>query len=375
MVMDHLAILDQATISSSAFASGRGGQVQVRAGSANLDNAGGTARSGIGSVAFSGSGDAGGVDVRIGGALSLSNGAEISANTSTTGAAGSVYVSADTMALSGSASINSGANASSSGRIGDVTVVAARALRLTDDARLSIRNEATVAAPESVGGGTLSVTAPRIDLARSEITASATGNIAAGSILIEQRDRLVARDRSAINTSAVSGRGGSIVLRGGGALLLDHSRLTTSVTGTSNGDGGPIAIESPLIVLESGFIQANTAVVDARGGDVTINAVVPGILIASGQQLITGGRPVGYGVAGNGPNVIQAARPDGLNGDLRIASPQIDLSGSLAPLAMPRIDFDALGADMCRVEDGSSLTPVGRGALRPSYAEPVRPSR
>jgi hypothetical protein len=172
----------------------------------------------------------------------------------------------------------------------------------------------------------------------------------------------------------VTGQGGSVVLRGGGALLLDHSRLTTSVTGTANGDGGPITIDSPVIILNSGFVQANTAVAGARGGDVNINTASPGILIASGQQLVSGGQPVAYGTGGDGPNVIQAARPDGVNGDLHIASPQVDLSASLATLPTPRLDFGALGADVCRVGDGSSLTPVGRGGLRPSHSERVRPS-
>ena len=373
-VRDHLSIVDQAGISSSAYSSGNGGLVRVQAGSITLDKLGGTRRTGIGSVAFSGSGDAGSVDVSVTGALALMNGSEISANTSTAGAAGSVRVNADTISVASGASINSGATQASSGRTGDVSISAGHAVTLTDS-RFSIENNATVALPGAVPASALSVTAPRISLVNSEISASASGNIAAGHIVIEDSVLLCARDRSGINTSAVKGQGGSVVLRGGGALLLDHSRLTTSVTGTSNGDGGPISIDSPVIVLNSGFVQANTAVAGARGGDVSINVAAPGMLIASRQQLISGGQPVRYSAASDGPNVIQAARPDGVNGDLRIASPQIDLSASLATLPTPRLDFNALGTDVCRVGDGSSLTPVGRGGLRPSDSERVRPTR
>jgi filamentous hemagglutinin family protein len=372
-VADHLAIRPGAVISSSTFGTGAGGQVVVRAGSANLDNRGGQGRTGIGSVAASGTGDAGTVDVGIVGTLSLSNGAEISANTSTPGAAGSVRVGADTVSLASGASINSGATAGSSGRTGDVVVVASRALELTD-AQLSIRNDATVNVPGTLPATRLAVSAPRIDLARAEITASSTGNVAAGRIAVDCSGLLQVREGSAINTSAVSGQGGSIVVGGGGVLVLDHARVTTSVTGTRNGDGGPITIDSPLIVLKSGFVQANTAVAEARGGDVSINARSPGLLIASHQQLVSGGRPVAYGGTDDGPNVIQAARPDGVNGDLRIESPQVDLSGSLAALATPQVDFGTLGADICRVGDGSSLTPVGRGGLKPPFSAPVRPT-
>jgi hypothetical protein len=240
---------------------------------------------------------------------------------------------------------------------------------------VSIENNATVAQPGAVLPSSLAVTAPRINLFNSELTASASGNLAASNIVIDQSSLLAARDGSAINTSAVTGKGGSIVLRGGGALLLDHSRLTTSITGSTNGDGGPIRIDAPVIVLNTGFVQANTAVANARGGDVSINVDAPAsVLIASGQQLISGGQPVRFQPAGNAPNVIQAARPDGVNGTLLVASPRVDLSSSLAVLGAPSLDFGTLGADLCRVGDGSSLTPVGQGGLRPSYSERVRPS-
>jgi hypothetical protein len=37
------------------------------------------------------------------------------------------------------------------------------------------------------------------------------------------------------------------------------------------------------------------------------------------------------------------------------------------------IDVGPLGKDLCRVGAGSSLTPVGRGGLRPSAAGLIRP--
>ena len=369
-----LSIVNQAAITSSAYASGNAGLVRVQAGSITIDKMGSALRTGIGSVAFSGSGNGGSVDVTANGALSMLNGGEISSDTSAAGAAGSVKVSAESISLLGGSSINSGAQAGSSGQTGNVSVSASNTLALTDS-RLSIANDATVAQPGAVLPSRLFVAAPRVNLFNAEVTASASGNIAASDIVIEQTVQLAARDRSAVYTSAVTGRGGSIVLRGGGGLLLDHSRVTTSITGTSNGDGGPIRIDAPVIVLNTGFVQANTAVANARGGDVSINVDAPGsVLIASGQQLISGGRPVRFQPAGNAPNVIQAARPDGVNGSLRVASPRIDLSASLGLLAAPRLDFGTLGADLCRVGDGSSLTPVGRGGLRPAHSERVRPS-
>jgi hypothetical protein len=174
----NLSIINQASISSSAFASGNGGQVRVRAGSIAIDGMDAARRTGIGSVAFSGTGSGGAVEVAASGLVSMLNGGEITSNTSTAGSAGSVKVTAETISLAGGASINSGATAGSSGQAGSVFVAAAHSVTLSDS-RLSIENKATIERPGAVLQSQLSVSAPRIELVNSEITASAAGNIAA----------------------------------------------------------------------------------------------------------------------------------------------------------------------------------------------------
>jgi hypothetical protein len=177
-------------------------------------------------------------------------------------------------------------------------------------------------------------------------------------------------DQSFITTSAVSGNGGKITINGTGPLMLDHSQISTSVLGKTNGNGGNIDITVPVLVLNTGFIQANTAATAANGGDVNIKV---DSTITSGNSLVVGGAPLFFDSTRFGYNAIQAAARDGVNGVIQISSPQIDLSGSLASLTAQIFDFGNLGADLCRVGEGSSLTPVGRGGLRATAGGWLRP--
>jgi hypothetical protein len=62
----------------------------------------------------------------------------------------------------------------------------------------------------------------------------------------------------AIPTTARDGNGGAIRLTSGRDILLDRSQVSTSVTGKLNGSGGDITVSAPVLVLNTGFIQANT---------------------------------------------------------------------------------------------------------------------
>jgi hypothetical protein len=97
-------------------------------------------------------------------------------------------------------------------------------------------------------------------------------------------------------------------------------------------------------------------------------------LLASGGSLsVADPAPAVFQPDAFGFNVIQAAAPSGVSGTIGISAPVVDIAGELSGLEAELIQTSPLGRDLCRVGAGSSLTPVGRGGLRPSAAGPIRP--
>ncbi len=362
-----LSVQNAGQISSAALpgSSGDGGSVSVTAGSLTIDGQGNPiAPTGLFAAAAPGSsGNAGNIEVATTGNLSVTSGGSISSDTSASGRAGAVTVSAGTLLVDGaSSSINASAQAGSSGQTGNVTIAATRSITLSNGGSLSIQNEATAADASTIVPTTLSVSAPDITLKDASITAASNGNVAASDIQISFTGHLFL-DPSSITTSAYLGNGGSISIFGGRLVTLENSRITTSVQGQS-GNGGDIVLNAYTLILETGFIQANTVATNASGGLVAINVQN---LLASGNSLFTGGDvPYLFQPGVFGFNVIQAAAPTGLSGLVQITTPLLDVSGSLSGLSAQVIDTGGLARNPCQVTGGSSLAQSGRGGLPPS---------
>lgn len=142
---------------------------------------------------------------------------------------------------------------------------------------------------------------------------------------------------------------------------LQDSAITTSVLGLQ-GNGGDINIKSNFLIMDSGFIQANTAATGASGGNVNIN--VDTLEIPSGSLLFVGGNTPFQFQPFSGINVIQAAAPNGIKGQINSTSPQLNLSGTLANLIVQSFDQNALSRDLCAIGTTSSLAQSGKGGLR-----------
>ena len=354
-----LGIRSAGAISSSTSGSGNAGTVAVNAGSLSLDEQGQ-----ITSLASPGSmGDAGSVRVAVTGQASVLSGSVISSSTSGAGAAGTVVVNAGRLTVDGAgSSINAAALATSSGQTGNVTVAATDSILLNNGGKLSIENNATVADPASVTPTLLSVSAPTITLLNSSISAASTGNVAASGIQLDY-GKLLFVDPSFITTSANTGNGGSIVIQGGGPLWLDGSQITTSAGG---GIGGDITISVPFLIMNTGFIQANT-LAGAAGGNVSINA---NAIIASGGLLNVGGlTPFAFDPNAANFNVIQAAAPTGLSGNIAVTAPVVNVSGSLAGLTGNVLSSAGVGRSLCSSAGGSSLAQAGRGGMPASSSD------
>lgn len=374
----RVELRDEGVISSTSYAAGTGGPIHLQADALQM-----TGTAGIYSLA-AGTGAAGPIDVAVRGDLQLTGGAGIAANTGGSGAAGRVTVSAASAHISGHdaatglrSRIISRAVAGSGGQAGSLALDVAGSLLLDDQALLSVANQATLAPGAVVQPSQLVLRAGRLVMSRgAEITAAATANADAGQLNLVVQGEAQVQD-SLIRTSSLDGNGGAITLQAGGALRLRNARITTSVDGQVNGNGGDIGLQAAALLMQSGFVQANTAAPAARGGRVTIHTP---LLVPDGSQVLVGGNRIeAYRAQAAGFNVIQAAAPDGVGGTLAVTVPQLDLAASLARLVTPRVALADLARDVCeRPTDPddtgappSTLRLLGRGALRPSPLAPL----
>lgn len=359
-----LTIVDGGLIDSNTFGSGNAGSVKVRAGSILLDGRD-YAYAAISSVAApESSGHAGSVDVAAVGDIHLTRGGRIETATYSAGNAGSVQVEAATVRLDGSrASINASAKAIAQGQPGSLRVKASERIELTDGSRLTIQNDATSPDPARVAPGLLEVQAPVIVVGKdAQITAGASVNAPASNIEVRFGERLTL-DEGSITTSANDGNGGAIRVVGGQLITMRGAQITTSVQGLT-GNGGNIDIQATALVLDSGFIQANTAAENASGGDVHIDVRA---LVPSGTTLFLGGQAAyAFDPGVFGFNVIQAAAPTGVSGVVQIASPVLDVAGSLTGLQVPALAVADLARSPCEPGGRSSLSLAGHGGFAPS---------
>jgi len=376
-VAGAMQVLNGGRVSSDAWDKGHAGNVSVKAGSLRVDGQGSLYYTGISSDTLSrdsaGAGDAGALSVQVGGAMELLNGGQISSLTRSAGHAGSVVVSAGQLSIDGSgshgpSSINASAQSGSSGQTGSVAVSASESLAVQNAGQISIRNDATLANPQAIVPTALTISAPTIHLLNDgQITAQSTGNVAASNMAVNFADWLML-DATAITASALDGNGGSIALGGAGVLLLKRSAITTSVTGSS-GNAGSISLGARALVLENGFIQANTAAPLASGGTIAVStqALIP----SYGSLRVGGSTPYAFDARTPGANVIQAASPTGVSGSISITSPKLDLAGGLVGLKTGFLDSGGFSPSPCAGSSGSSFAQTGRGGLPPSALGPL----
>jgi hypothetical protein len=64
-----------------------------------------------------------------------------------------------------------------------------------------------------------------------------------------------------------------------------------------------------------------------------------------------------------------------VSGNVNLSTPALDIAGDLSALPTDIVDPAPLTRDLCRLGAGSSLTPIGRGGLRPTALGMIRPER
>jgi filamentous hemagglutinin family protein len=365
-VEENLSIGDSGLVTTDTFGSGTAGNISINARNATFDAGQVTSNAGAGAL-----GSAGSVTISIVENLDLINGARISTSTESVGVGGTIDIRARNVSVAGmDTAVQAKAGAVSSGQIGNLKIVASDIVRLNDGASLSIQNDASqtefslapvqfsAIRPLTVSPGTLSVTASSIVVDGGQVSALSSGNIASGNLRLSANQRLTLRN-AALTTRAQDGDGGGIDIVTGGMLLMDHSQVTTSVLGRSNGNGGDIRVRAGTLLMDTGFIQANTNALQAIGGNIDVDV---GLLVAAGALLLGGDEPFTFDPGLTGVNVIQAASSDGVSGNVNVSGPIVDTAGNLRNLSS-NLENPKFESDLCRRSASSTFTSVGRGGL------------
>ncbi|MBK5968609.1 MULTISPECIES: two-partner secretion domain-containing protein [Thiorhodovibrio] len=381
---DQVLIRDGGKIDLSTFGAGNGGSISLNAGSLLIDGGDSAQRdpliqdTGIFSQTSFGSGDAGDLQVAVSRDIILSNGGRLSTRSFSPGDAGAIQVTANNLSIDGEFSLNeitgieSSAISGSSGLAGSIEI-AATDIRLSGFGSITVASLAQVP-DERLGAipdNGIRIDTESLSLDFSWVSGVSLGNVPASSIGISA-GQMQLQNQSVVSTSSAAADAGPIRIAGGW-LWLSNSAITTTAFGTQ-GDGGNIELDSKQLILEGGFIQANTAAAGAKGGDIVIGSEA---LIASLDAVEIGGQERAEFVSGSGRNVIQAAAPFGIQGDIAIATPDLDITASLVPLRTPFQHPDAILDDLCRVvatDNRSHLIALGRGGLPLDATAPSQPT-
>lgn len=361
-----LTILNAGQISSSTFAQGDAGIVDIQAGEIQVDGAGSDLFTGIYSASFPGSsGNADTVILNSRGQISLVNAGVIGTATFSVGNAGTVEIIADEIVIDGQSRpnrtfITSSAFEGAAGNVGTVNLTAADRVKLTNGGSVLITSATQTDQPALFQPEQILINADLIEMENGIISAESTGNIDASDIVINSPE-INLQQESKILTSANDGNGGDITLSAADFLYMQNSQITTSVFGLV-GDGGDIAVNSPVLVLDTGFIQANTVALGAAGGNINLdidNLIPSGNLLFSGDE-----EPLDFSPGVFGFNVIQAAAPDGVSGQISNTAPELNITSALADLEEPELDLEQIGMDPCSpTARQNTLKGLGRGAV------------
>jgi len=194
-------------------------------------------------------------------------------------------------------------------------------------------------------GGNIDVTAGNLTLTHGatisasstspDMTAGTAGNVT----LVSAQDLSLAN--STVQTSALQASGGTIKLTAPGTVLLDNSKVTSSVQGPVGSNGGNITIDPEFVILRNNSeVRANAN--EGAGGNITINA--------TGAVLEDAG------------SLISATATRGVNGEISIQAPIKQLSGAIAPLPQAFANIANLYGQHCAAQKGGQYSSFVQGA-------------
>lgn len=279
----------------------------------------------------SGNGNAG--TITVGGNTVTVSGAASSIDSSTTGTgnAGSILVQAGEVNLQNGGAISSASVDQAAGNAGSITV--------NTTGRFRSSGGHLVTSAGNGQGGDITIQAEEIQLDNgARITASTTGSLDAGNILLEAGDRIMLRD-STVTTTASQASGGSITLQAPNLIRLRNGHITSSVQGGLGTSGGDIMID-PLVVLLQHNSQILAQAIQGNGGNITI---VAGVLIVDGTSQ------------------IDASSQLGISGEVSLRAPLRNMAGVITPLPQSFISQANLYGQRCVAQKGGQFSSFVQG--------------
>ena len=350
-----------AAIASSTFRSGKGGTVSVTA-SEQLSISGhkdllsrfgaDASQSNITinnpstiSANTQGTGRAGALTVNTP-RLTMFDGGRISSATNANGPAGSITVNAGSLNMSSGALISSSSGIDTgrgfrvgTGDGGTVTVNATGPVTITDQGSGLFTTTAG-----SGTGGDISLRGSSIQLSNGgAISATSSGRGNAGNIIINAGNQL-AMTNSSVTTEASQSSGGAIKITTApsGTVELTNSTISASVL-DGTGGGGSVNIDPQFVILQNSQILANAVFGPGGNINITTNLMLP-----------------------DSASVISASSQFGQQGTILIQSPIAPASGKIIPLSQKPLIETSLVSQRCAASaDGiySSFTFAGRDSL------------
>lgn len=322
--------------------------------------AGGRLDTGISSISgFGARGDAGLITIEAND-ITIKDGGQINTSSRSVGHAGDIIIATNNLSLvqqgeSTNSGIYSRVSDTGQGTAGTINILAEglvslRGGEIAVDSGAIVTNESAL-----VDIGNIVISADNLTMSdRAKISSSSTGNVAASDIQLLIAEQINLSDAQ-ITSSAESADAGQIDILANEVFLRD-AIITTSVT--NEGNGGDIFVGADFILMETGFIQGNTGGEDFSGGSINVDS---DFLIVSNRSLITSSDERQQFEPQSGINVIQAAAPDGVSGDVNIGALEFDLSDELASIGGEVLNLDSLQSNPCDTASGSSLARVGKG--------------
>lgn len=209
--------------------------------------------------------------------------------------------------------------------------------------------------------GNIDITTNNLSLTDgSNIEAKSEGVGSTGAISLGVKGIMKVQQDSKINTSALKTNGGNISINSQG-LAVQQSQIVTSAG--EQGNGGDISINTDTLIMSGGFIQANTAAADASGGNIQVNATTT---LATQEGILVGDNERQQFSPNSSLNVIQAAAPDGVSGQVNVSTVELNIAGQLAKIDSSLVANKTIANDPCNVardEEMSSLIETGHGGL------------
>lgn len=384
--------LDETNINTNVVESGDAGSITIQA--ENMQLSGGSSVNSDSQI--NSKGNAGHIDITLKNELNMTDNSAISSYNNGSGAGGTINLTANQINLDNNAAIRVNSN-SGKGNAGQLTITA-NSLNLTQGGtidsstvtqgkggdinistqQLTMTDPETFILSEAYGkgqGGTINIQSEQITVTnKAQISTLSKDKGNAGSIVLNVKDQF-RLDDAKVTTQAKRSDGGPININAD-TIFLRHGQITTSVKGPF-GDGGNITMKANNLVMDGGFIQANTAAQKASGGkiatggDIQIDAKR---LFAGGNEVLVGGNQRLRYDPDSRLNVIQAAAERGIAGNVTLNTVELNVAGQLLPLDSRFLTQRDITDNPCQAIRGqqlSSLVAIGHGGLPTTAVDQV----